>query len=89
MNQAVEEGSPILFRGYPPQYKHNIHENTEFRWLMNGANVNETAQFLKIGGDLIIPLVSRMMNGTNVTYRSIESSGRVTEVNTTLRISCK
>jgi hypothetical protein len=57
-------------------------------WLLDGQSFEQTASFIQQDGRIWIPRIRRDLNGRNVTYRAIQDDGRISEVNTTIKVTC-
>lgn len=63
--------------------------NASMLWLVDGKNVTESPQFVLQDGKIWVARVRRALNGRNITYRAVQDSGEVNDVNYTVKVVCK
>ncbi|XP_060575075.1 uncharacterized protein LOC132732619 [Ruditapes philippinarum] len=86
-SHSQEEHEPIYVFAHPQAslIKRPL-TNATLVWLLDGKSIEQTASFIQQDGLIWIPRIRRGLNGRNVTYRAIQGDGRITEVNTTIKI---
>ncbi|XP_045169250.2 uncharacterized protein LOC123531986 [Mercenaria mercenaria] len=86
--EATEENMPVYVYAHPhASVITRPFANATMTWLVNGLSVNKTASFIQQDGLIWIPHITRGLDGSNVTYRSVQDNGNVNEVNYTMNVT--